>query len=580
MSRWTAIVVAALAIAGGLASEYVRQVWLQPLWVPLTDLAIGWLLVGCGLVASVARPNQPAGRRLVLAGFLWIVAAPRQFFADTGQTADFLQLTAVTFTLIGWSDVVIAFIALSFAGRSPARRRDRVMVGVLVAVFASQTVARILGRGPEIFGTDLVDPDLAAVLVALTDIARICALAVAGVLIVLRWLAVTRPGRHLLGPVLLAGAASALAPLYSLWYPFSQLGVIAPVPENLAVPSFWVTNAIRALVPIGMLAGILRQRASRSAVADAIASVGPAPSPSALAEVLAQALRDPSLRVLTWDESVGAYVDEKGRATPLPASDANIQATIVTGGDRPLAALVHDRALGEDPALLAAGVAVTRLVVDNTRLSRELRQQLDEVRQSRARIVEAGDAERRRIERDLHDGVQQRLLALALALRGAEGRSTGDPEAAEALRLGTVEALGVVEDVRELAQGIHPAVLSEAGLGAALRSLADRSPVPVDLSLELDGLGSSSAVAAAYFVASEALANVVKHAAAGSVRLVASDHDARIKLVIEDDGAGGAAPAGAGLRGLADRVAALGGALTVDERPGGGTILAATIPIE
>jgi signal transduction histidine kinase len=252
----------------------------------------------------------------------------------------------------------------------------------------------------------------------------------------------------------------------------------------------------------------------------------------------------------------------------------------VPGPDGPLALLVYDRALAEDPALLAAGVAVARLVLDNGRLNRELGRQLDQVRASRARIVESGDAERRRIERDLHDGVRQRLLALALSLRRAAAQAD-DPAIADALRRGADEALGAVTDVRELAQGIHPAVLTEAGLPAALRSLAARSPVPVELDIDVDGASSptATATATAYYVASEALANVVKHAAASTASIRALQRDGVIRIEVEDDGRGGADPHGAGLRGLEDRLAAVGGTLRVSDRTGGGTVVSAGIPV-
>jgi signal transduction histidine kinase len=577
VSTRTAALVGALAVAAGLASEYVRQVWIQPLWVPIADLAIGQLLVWCGLVAAVARPNQPAGKRLVIAGFLWIVAAPRQWFPNQGMTDDWIQLDAVSFTLVGWSDVMLAFIGLTFAGRWPVRRRDKAMVLALVAAFAFQTVARIWLRQDTFFGLEV--PDVAYTTVGLADITRLSVLGLAGILILRRWFGASAPSRRLLGPVLIASAISALVPLYGIWYPLSQLGFIDPLPVNFYVPIFWVTNAIRALVPIAMLVGILRQRGSRAAVADALAVVGLAPSAGALEQALARALGDPSLRVLTLDQEAGSYVDGLGRPAQLPAPDGSM-VTYVSDARGPYAALVHDRALAEDPALLAAGVAVTRLVIDNQNLSLELRRQLDEVRASRARIVEAGDNERRRIERDLHDGVQQRLLALALSLRRAGTRSTVDPVAADELNRGADEALGVVEDVRELAQGIHPAVLTEAGLGSALRLLAGRSPVPVDVDIALDGAASASAQAATYFVASEALANVVKHAGATMVRLLASELDGKIRVVVEDDGRGSADPSGKGLRGLDDRLAAIGGTLSVAERPGGGTIVAATIPLQ
>ena len=581
MSRRTALLIGAIGLLAGLTSEHVRQVWLQPLFVPLTDLAVGWLLVGCGLVAAVARPNQTAGRRLVLAGFLWIVGAPRQWFADTGRTNDFLQLDDLSFTLVGWSDAVIAITALSFPNARPFLRQERVMVGALVAAYAAQTVIRFMLRSPDLVGFQLGDQDLVRPSVALADLGRIAVLVVVGALLVQRWRSSSQPARRLLGPVVLAGAAMSFAPLYASWFPLSQLGLVSPLPEDLAVPAFWLTNGLRALVPIAMLVGILRQRRSRSAVADAIASVGQAPSSSELAGALARAFGDPSLRVLAWDEQAHAYADGAGVAVSLPVGAGPQMVTEVTSGDRPLAVIVHDRALAEDPSLIAAAVAVTRLVAENQRLNAELVRQLEEVRASRARIVEAGDAERLRIERDLHDGVQQRLLALALSLRRAESESATEPgRALDALRHGAVEAVGAVEDVRELAQGIHPAVLSEAGLAAAIRALADRSPVPVDLSLAIDGNIPPRAAAAAYFVASEALANVVKHAGATAVRISATEANGVIRVAVEDDGQGGADRQGRGLRGLDDRLAAIGGELEVADRPAGGTVVSATIPIE
>jgi signal transduction histidine kinase len=254
--------------------------------------------------------------------------------------------------------------------------------------------------------------------------------------------------------------------------------------------------------------------------------------------------------------------------------------TPVDTGGRRLAVLVHDPALDEDPGLVAAGVAVTRFAIDNERLSLEISRQLEEVRASRARIVEAGDAERRRIERDLHDGVQQRLVALAMALRRAAGETEAASDAAQALRRGADEALVVVEDVRELARGIHPAILTEAGLKPALQALADRATVPVDLEVDLATDIDRTAAATAYFVASEALANIAKHASATTIRLTAATDGGPLAIRIDDDGVGGADPQGSGLRGLADRVAASGGTFAVRPLPGGGTSVTAVIPLE
>ena len=231
--------------------------------------------------------------------------------------------------------------------------------------------------------------------------------------------------------------------------------------------------------------------------------------------------------------------------------------------------LAISRNLMDDQALVEAGVALTRLVVRNERQSLRIEEQLAEVRASRARIVEAADAERRRIERDLHDGLQQRMVALAMQLRAANGDSA---HLDAALRGGSVELLEILDDVRELARGIHPAVLTEAGLGAAIRAAADRSPVPAEVDLRLAGRGTPAALATVYYVVSEALANVAKHAReATGVWVRADDGDGTLRVVIEDDGPGGADPSGHGLAGLADRIAALDGRFAVEAVDGGGT---------
>ncbi len=205
-----------------------------------------------------------------------------------------------------------------------------------------------------------------------------------------------------------------------------------------------------------------------------------------------------------------------------------------------------------------------------------------EVRASRARIVEAADAERRRVERNLHDGAQQRLVALSLALRRAQAQLADDPDdpAAATLREASDQLRDALAELRELARGIHPAILTEAGLGPALRSLAAESPVPVTLELDLpDGL-SSHVEAAAYFVVAEALTNVAKYAEAGRVSIAAGRAGDELRVEVADDGRGGADPgAGSGLRGLDDRVAALGGRLRVRSPVGGGTRVVATLPL-
>ena len=222
------------------------------------------------------------------------------------------------------------------------------------------------------------------------------------------------------------------------------------------------------------------------------------------------------------------------------------------------------------------------LALENERLQAELRAQLAELRASRARIVSAGDEERRRLERDLHDGAQQRLLSLGLALQLARAKIGQESNGAGALLdEADAELRCALDELRELAHGIHPATLTEQGLGTALHSLAERSPVPVEIGdVPIERL-APSAEAAAYFLVSEALANVAKHAQASLVRVDVTHSGGVVAVHVDDNGVGGAdAARGSGLRGLADRVQALEGRLEVESRPGRGTHVHAVIPCE
>jgi signal transduction histidine kinase len=221
------------------------------------------------------------------------------------------------------------------------------------------------------------------------------------------------------------------------------------------------------------------------------------------------------------------------------------------------------------------------VAVENVRLDAELQARLDELRESRARIVEAGYAERRRVERDLHDGAQQRLVALALDLRRTRAALARDPaEAAELLDAASHELTAATEELRELARGIHPPVLTDRGLVAALEALARRAPLPVRVEAADAGRAPDAVEAAAYFVASEALTNVARHARAERAVVRVARPDGMLRLEVEDDGLGGAdLGAGSGLRGLADRVGALDGTLEVESEGGRGTVVRATLPV-
>jgi signal transduction histidine kinase len=281
-----------------------------------------------------------------------------------------------------------------------------------------------------------------------------------------------------------------------------------------------------------------------------------------------------------WSEDTQSYVDPEGGPVELPTDDSRRAVTILEQDGRRLGALVYDPALLDDPGLVEASSAAARLALENERLRDELRAQLADVQASRARIVETGTAERRRLERDLHDGAQQQLVRLSLLLQLARSRAGDDRSEVPALlsEAGDLarEALG---EIRALAQGLHPAILTEEGLRGALEWLAESAPLAVRVLEAPEERLPESVELAAYFVVSEALVNVAKHAQARSATVQASRRNATLVIDIVDDGVGGADPSrGSGLRGLGDRVAALDGRLVLDSPPGGGTRVHVEIP--
>ncbi|HXI46124.1 MAG TPA: histidine kinase [Candidatus Acidoferrales bacterium] len=569
---WITLTIVAGLVLGVLA-EHLADSWLGPAWIPMADLGIGWLMIGCGLAAMLARPRQPAGRRLVVAGFLW--------FVGTFQGVQPPPLGAAGFAFGGYHDLVLAWLALAFPGTWPSGRLARASLAGVAVLYVAQSLARLAATAPDAFGITPIDPEVALGIVLRLDVARGASLlVVAGVLLV-RLAGAQVQERRQIWPVLAAGIASAIGGAFTARYALTVLGVFPELPEDATLFLAWAFNGLRIAVPLAMLGGVLRVQGARGALTGAVGDMGATPSAGTLRDALASAFGDPQLRVMTWSGSAAGFLDstgepvEEGELGRL-ATDAALSVVRVDDGAEPLAVIVASRTATEDPALVDAAVALTRLVVRNEEQSRRIQKQLEEVRASRARIVEAADIERRRIERDLHDGLQQQMLALAMDLRAAEGDPTGREAA---LRRGSDGVLGVLAGVRELARGIHPAVLTEAGLGAAIRAAADRSPVPVDVDLHLPGRLPPAAEATAYFVISEALANVAKHAPGATAAWVRAEvGGGLLRVAVEDDGPGGADPDGHGLAGLADRVAALDGRFSVEGRAGGGTRIVAEVP--
>jgi signal transduction histidine kinase len=344
---------------------------------------------------------------------------------------------------------------------------------------------------------------------------------------------------------------------------------------------FWSETVADFAITLSLAAGLLWAGRARSAAADLVVELEHSP-PGSVRDALARTLGDPSLELALWLPEQERYVDGERRPVELPVGETGRAVTVLGPTDAPVAALVHDPVLLERRALLTAACAAARFALENERLQAQLQFQLDEVRASRARIVQAGDDERRRLERDLHDGAQQRLLGLGMALQLARSHLGPSPNGAdELLAEADAELRAALDELRELARGIHPAILTEQGLPAAVRSLAERSSVPVTiLDLPENRLGEP-VEAAAYFLVSESLANVAKYARASRVRVRVARQNGHAVVDVEDDGVGGADPRqGSGLRGLADRVQALDGTLTVESPVGAGTRIHAEIPCE
>lgn len=298
-----------------------------------------------------------------------------------------------------------------------------------------------------------------------------------------------------------------------------------------------------------------------------------------LRDTLRRTLEDPTLEIIFARVGSSDWIDAVGHpAATAGTSDRAV--TPVDHGGKPLAALVHDPDLLLDPQRLHVAVAAVSSAIDSERIKAELRAEVLDLAASRARIVEAADADRRHVERNLHDGAQQRLVGLALTLRMANREAQDNPILTELLTDAVAELSGALAELRRLARGLHPAIVTDAGLRVALEVLAERPGLPVDLSLDLPARLPDHVEIAGYYVAAEALANTNKHAGAAHVAARAEVVDDVLWVTVRDDGCGGAASSpGSGLQGLSDRVSAIGGRLIIESVAGKGTTVTAEIPL-
>ena len=543
----------------------------------LATVAVAWAFLVSGLVAWTRRPQNRMGLLLTAAGFALLLRQFRYSHSSLPFTL-FFAVGDLGYALVGHA--ALAYPAGKVTGR-PERTFVRigyaaVLLLPLAVLFFYDGSKRLLffDFGPHrslllVYGSsttvEVLQKSLTVVFYGV-----IAALFV--VLLVRKFLLATPRLRRKLAPLMLAAAAIALRAIFESVFNF----VSVPVATDYL---FWWQVGAFLLLPLALAGGVVRARLRQATVGDLVVELEQTP-PQGLRDALARALGDATLEAAFWLPERREFVDAGGRRVDVSPGPGRALTPLEVDGE-PLAALIHDPSLLDEPRLIRAVGAAARLALQNARLHAQVSAQLVSVKESRARIVAAADEERRRIERDIHDGAQQRLVALALELRSVQrqlGRQV-DPELEALLESAVGQLQSAVEELRELARGVHPAILTEDGLGAALESLADRTPLPV--LVEESGLGRMppEVEATAYFVVCEALANIVKHACASSVRVTAARRNGTLVIEVVDDGVGGARPTGgSGLRGLADRVEALSGRLTIENPASGGTRVLGEIP--
>ena len=533
---------------------------------------LGWSFIGSGLVALHVRPQNRLGWAMLFTGFTW--------FASVLMLAHDEPLFTIGSSLQVVYIAGFTYVVVSFPSGRLQSTAERVVIGAalfLVTVIQFDALLFTDSRAIECS----VCPDNALEITRNDTIARALhqfqrgagvAVILAGiVLLAARWWRASEAMRRAIAPVLWVGGAT---------FALAAFAVL-----NEVLGKRWGHEPLRLMlfaisaVPVAILFAFLQRRMARGAVAGLVVELGESNAPADLRAALARALGDPTLELAYWFPTSARYVDADGKPVALPEPDDARQATVVKRRGQPIAALIHDPVLQHNAELVDSVCAAAGLTLENERLHAELRARLTELQASRTRLVEATETERRRIERDLHDGTQQRLVSVAMSLGLAESKLPADADVVPLVREAR-EALAVaLGELRELSQGIHPSILTERGLPFALDDLCRRAALPAMLDVSFDRRLPAQVETAAYFVVSEALTNAIKHSHATELWIRADAQCDLLVAEVVDDGIGGAAiGAGSGLRGMTDRVEALGGSLTVSSPPGRGTRLRVEIP--
>jgi len=534
-------------------------------------------LAAAGLLFWASRPQNRIGPLLV-------AAAPAWLLPEWGNNSEGGVAPLFTLGLVGFCACApfVAHVALAY----PSGRLQQQPARALAAIGYAAAVG-LIGLAP----TTVFDPRAEFCTACPRNLVLVHANAglaeeisrlgirvaigwaiLTGLLLTVRLVRSSRPALKATGPVLAATIAYLGFACADLWHGMRR-GYLTNDPTDVHL---WrLQGATLILLSAGVVWGLIRARRTRTSVAQLVVELGQSPRVGGARDMLASALGDPNLQLAYRRRSAGGYVDIEGDPV-APGTAADRATTPLVRDGRELAVVVHDAELLNDPGLFEDAVAAARLAVENESLQAEVRAQMNEIRASRARIVAAADAERRHLERDLHDGAQQRLVGLSLGVRllrneaarsGTRDRITELDDADAELRLALAE-------LRDIAHGIYPAVLSDEGLAAALETLSERLPAGVRLGTLPDGRFPASVEAAAYFAAAEIVRDLPEADGGASIEVLCKDGG----LVVAVERAGHMVDADERLVEIADRVGALDGEIDVRSRTNGHIRMKAKIP--
>jgi signal transduction histidine kinase len=540
----------------------------------MPGLLIGASFIGAGAFAWRTRPRNRVGLLMVAVGIAWL---PRQVVLASDHPVTEYAVSASTLWI-----AVIAHLMVAFPTGRVGSWIGRVVVGLVygaaVATGLADAYLVSLGLPPEKAGgapwsgQSAAWPQELAATISDTKVIPVVVLGTAVLAHALsRWRSSSSTQRRAVTPVLVAGAVAI-----SLFVAGELFDGDVRSEFLLDVCMFWAFAAI----PLAYLIGRMRGEIDRAGVADLVVRLRDQRPTGNLEAALASALHDPGLRVGYWIPEQAGYIDADGHPVELPVRSPDQVVTRVDRAGSRFAVLIHDPALLEEPELVDAACAAAALTLENERLAAELRARVSQLAASRARVLRASEAERRRLERDLHDGVQQHLLSAAMTLGLAETAVPGNGSKAAPL-IGEAKntVLTALEELRALCHGIHPTVLTERGLPGAVRELTAVASVPVECSVDVPATVPPEVETAAYYIVNEALANLTKHANASRAWITIGRVDEGIVIEVSDDGRGGAdLSLGSGLRGLADRVGAQRGSFSLSSPLGGGTTIRSALP--